>query len=183
MKGRRLGFKPSLRDQQRTNKLNMELYRTGPEQHPDIVKLFADVKPKQTRAKPGADGRKLESEVQLEIIKYLLQHPAVAMVERINSGAVYGESGNFIRFHHLMLPKKWIGRFGRLRVVDLNVMMDDGRRLAIECKREGWLKPTDDREKEQANYLAFVKFCGGIGIFATSTEAVSEALRAAFYSE
>jgi len=142
---------------------------------------ISTAKPKQTRAKPGADGRKLESEVQAEIIKYLLQHPAVAMVERINSGAVYGAEGQFIRFHTIYKPK-YI-QYSPMRVVDLSVTLTDATRMVIECKREGWSKPSDQREQEQANYLAHIRKCGGIGIFATSTDDVRVALLAAGYGE
>lgn len=175
------GFRPSLRDQQRQNKLNMELYRTSPEQHPDIVKLFADVKPKQLRAKPGADGRKLESEVQAEVITWLLTCEHVALVERINSGAVYGTEGQFIRFHTIYKPK-YIN-LPPMRVVDLSVTLTDATRMVIECKREGWSKPSDQREQEQENYLAHIRKCGGIGIFATSVGDVRVALLAAGYGE
>lgn len=142
---------------------------------------IATAKPKQSRAKPGADGRRLEADVQRDIIKYLLQHPDVVMVERINSGAVYGPDSNFIRFHHLMLPKEF--RRIKMRVADLSVTLTGTRRMVIEVKREGWTKPSDEREIEQANYLRYLREHGAIGIFATSTADVRTAMVAAGYSE
>lgn len=176
-------FKPSLQDQRRASLAAQQAMAhdgmsDAAKRH--LAEFAATVKPKQIRAKSGGDGRRLESDIQREIIKFLLQHPMVVMVERINSGAVYGEQGNFIRFHTVMLPKCY-QKFGAVRVVDLNVMLHDGRRMAIECKRDGWSRPTDQREREQGNYLSLIRSRGGIGIFAASVEDVRVALVANGY--
>lgn len=144
---------------------------------------IATAKPKQTRAKPGADGRRLEADVQREIIKYLLTHPAVAMVERINSGAVYGAEGQFIRFHSIHIPRRYYFNSTHVAVSDLSATLIDGKRMAIECKREGWTKPSNHRELLQARYLEHLRNHYAIGIFATSVEDVRVALIAAGYGE
>lgn len=170
-------FKPGLRDQQRTIKSAMEgmarLYGTTlPEG------ALSDVKPKQTREKSQATC-KPESEVQSEIIDFLLTHPAVILVERINAGAVYNANGGYIQFHHIYLPKRFksspIER-AKMRASDLSVMLIDSKRMAIECKREDWVKPCNEREYEQANYLKHISNAGGIGIFANSVEVVRKTL-------
>ena len=131
------------------------------------------VKPKQTRG-PRKPTGKLEADVQRDIIAYLLQHPSVAMVERINSGSVSDSSGNFVRFHILYLPKG--ARGIKMKVPDLHATLAGGHRMVIECKREGWRLGNDAREIEQANYLKYLRDHGCIAIFATCVEDVSAAL-------
>jgi len=177
-----MAFKPSLQDQRRASlQAQQAMAHDGmsdaAKQH--LAEFAATVRPKRTNRPRTESSGKLEGDVQAEIIKWLCRHPRVALIERINSGAVYGEQGNFIRFHHIYMPLPY--RHIKMRVVDLNVMMTNGRRLAIECKREGWRRPSDEREREQENYLVHVRNCGGIGIFATSTEDVRVALVAAGY--
>lgn len=181
---KRPAFALSHADNKRAIQASLKAHETmSGRQTPVEQTSIATARPKQVRKAAGSDGRRLESDVQREIIAYLLKHPAVAMVERINSGAVYGAENQFIRFHHLMIPLWAKLRFGAMRVVDLNVMMGDGRRLAIECKRGDWSKPTGEREREQQQYLRCVSICGGIGIFACSVDDVRVALVAAGYAE
>jgi len=178
----RARFKPTLRQTIRSNTVALEslahqfgVTQQGAEHIAAMREEVSAADAKAAARKPRTPYAGIpEAEIQKAIIRFLLQHPAVAMVERINSGAVYGDAGNFIRFHTLMLPKRY--RHIRMRVVDLNVMLNDGRRMAIECKRDGWKSPMGDREREQAAYLAHVREAGGIGIFATCVEDVAVAL-------
>jgi len=178
-------FRPSLQDTKRAS-LAAQQAMSGPQTseagRANISALAASVKPKIPRIRRERDSTapRLESDVQRDIIKFLLQHPAVAMVERINSGAVYGAENQFIKFHHLMLPHH-DGKRPPMRVVDLSVTLRNAKRMVIECKREGWSKPSDEREREQQNYLRYIAHYGGIGIFATSVEDVSTALVVAGY--
>jgi len=170
-------FRLSLRDQQRAIKSTMEgMARLYGKELPDGA--LSDVKPKQTRTKTVSDV-KPESEVQSEIIDFLLQHPAVILVERINAGAVYNANGGYIQFHHIYLPKRFksspIER-AKMRAADLSVTLIDAKRMVIECKREDWVKPCNEREYEQANYLKHISYAGGIGIFANSVEVVRKTL-------
>ena len=170
-------FRPSLRDQQRQIKTAMEgMARLYGKELPDGA--LSDVKPKQTRTKTVSDV-KPESEVQSEIIDFLLQHPAVILVERINAGAVYNANGGYIQFHHIYLPKRFksspIERV-KMRAADLSVTLIDAKRMVIECKREDWVRPCNEREYEQRNYLDHINAHGGIGIFANSVESVRKAL-------
>ena len=177
MTTRKPAFKPSLRDQQRAIKSAMEgmarLYGTTlPEG------ALSDVKPKQQREKSQATC-KPESEVQSEIIDFLLTHPAVILVERINSGAVYNANGGYIQFHHIYLPKRFksspIDRV-KMRAADLSVTLRDSKRMVIECKREDWVKPCNEREIEQQNYITHICDNGGIGFFAASVDDVRKNL-------
>jgi hypothetical protein len=170
-------FKLGLRDQQRAVKTHMEsLARLHGVTLPEGA--LSDVKDKVTRT-PKPHAGKLEAKVQSEIIDYLLRHPAVALVERINSGAVYNANGAFIRFHHIYTPKQFktlpIER-SKFRAPDLHVTLTDGKRCVIECKAESWQKPCNEREYEQANYIAHIIAHGGIGFFAASVEAVRKNL-------
>lgn len=128
------------------------------------------------------DGPKRESVVQQEIIDWLLACPHVAMIERVNSGAMKTET-HYVRFHYVMIPKRFNppGRLMRVRKADLDVLLTNGRML-IETKPEGWrLSPSDAREQEQAAYLAHCRNHGCIAIFATSVEDVKTAMVAHGY--
>ncbi len=129
--------------------------------------------------KPRAEGApKREAEVQQAIIDWLLDSPHVAMVERINSGAMQDGHGNFVRFNVVMIPARLrpIGSIQRVRRPDLSVLLTDGKRMEIEVKREGWKLGNDIREREQENYLAHIRRFGCIGIFATSVKDVKTAM-------
>lgn len=181
----KLGFKPALKDTLAANAKAMDgmakLYGVNAEGQRHINEMQAEVAARTAKAaarKPrtlyaGAS----EAEVQKAVIQFLLLHPRVAMVERINSGAVYGAENQFIRFHTLMLPARF--KHIRMKVADLSVTLTDSRRMAVECKRGDWVKPSNEREFEQAAYLAHIKSLGGIGIFANSIDAVADALSGA----
>lgn len=120
---------------------------------------------------------KRESEVQKEIIDYLLDSPHVAMVERHNSGAMQTDD-HYVRFNIVMIPPRLrpIGNLQRVRKPDLDVLLTDGKRLIVEVKREGWRLTNDIREREQENYLLHARKFGCIAIFATSVREVRTAL-------
>lgn len=170
-------FRASLRDQQRAVKSAMEgMARLHGVTLPEGA--LSDVKEKQMRT-PTVKTTKSEAEVQSEIIDYLVRHPSVALVERINSGAVYNASGAFIKFHHIYTPKRFKNgsqqRVG-FRAPDLHVTLIDGKRCVIECKAEGWTKPCNEREYEQRNYIEHIVQHGGIGFFANSVDVVRKNL-------
>lgn len=171
-------FRPGLRDQQRAVKAVMQgmerLYGvTLPEG------ALSDVKDKIVRGPRTVKDTKPESEVQSEIIDYLLAHPKVALIERINSGAVHTPNGGFFRFIYIFVPHRFrnsrIEKNG-MRASDLSVMLIGGRRCEIECKAEGWAKPCNEREHEQAAYLGHITAHGGIGFFAASVDDVRKNL-------
>lgn len=118
------------------------------------------------------ENRPLESDIQKDIIKMLLAHPKVGLVERINSGAAMETSADgstrYIKFNRIYAHG--------MRKVDLDCTLMDGRRMVIEVKRPPWKLPKDDREKEQAAYIAAINRLGGFGMFATSVESVLAAL-------
>lgn len=45
---------------------------------------------------------------------------------------------------------------------------------AVEVKKPGWTKPTDDREKEQEQFINNVNRMGGIGFFLTEPEILQQ---------
>ncbi len=132
--------------------------------------------------------RPLEADVIRAVEGLLAVHTRVLWALRMNSGAASYEaaSGKFapVWFH------RWVRAPEKCRMSDfLGATLETPfgaspgmsadyrpRILAVECKRPGWSKPTDQREREQAAFLEIVRRNGGIGIFATSAAEVAEAL-------
>ena len=95
---------------------------------------------------PRALDRK-EAAALVEVLKALRTHPAVAWVERMNSGAVR-IGGRFLRFG-------WPG------CPDVLGQLNDGRLLGVEVKGPaGRLRP------EQAVFLDRVRAAGGVAFMA-----------------
>jgi hypothetical protein len=178
MTTRKPAFKPGLRDQQRAVKSAMEgMARLHGVKLPEGA--LSDVKPKITRGPRMAKDTKPESEVQSEIIDYLVRHPKVALVVRINAGAVFNANDAFIKFHHIFIPhqfKKSKIEKVDLKVSDLTVIMIDGKFCAIEVKEESWVKPCNEREYAQQRYLNHIDAHKGIAFFAASVDDVRKNL-------
>lgn len=161
------GFKPSLPDTIRANNKAMDYYSLmSGKTTPDGA--TREVKEKVTRGPRKKSNKPLESEPQRDIIKFLCHHPSVAIVERINSGAIQSDK-YFVRFH-ILYSRDHKGR--KMRKSDVCGMLTDGRYYAVEVKRPGWTKPKDQREQEQMNYVEYVRHCGGIGLIATCVDDV-----------
>lgn len=106
--------------------------------------------PRSARGKP-------EAAALAEVLATLRNHPAVAWVERQNSGAIR-VGARFVRFG-------WRG------CSDVIGQLKDGRLLACEVKaRRGRLRP------EQAVFLDRVRRFGGVGIVARNANDVIAAL-------
>ena len=123
----------------------------------------------------GASGTPLEADVVRAVGDVLALHPRVLFALRINSGAASYEAatGRYapVWFH------KWVRSPEKFRMSDFFGATIDARLLALECKRPGWTKPTDQREREQAAFLALVRKVGGVGAFITDAEQLHELLR------
>ena len=159
----------TLRDQMLANQKSEAMYAA-----------FRGIEPRALPIPPGPVKRvtqpsliPLERDVQKTIIAGLRLHPDVGLVERVNSGTAVEQNADgskrYIDFHHVY-P---VAGHPRMRPSDLHVTLRGGRRLAIEVKRPGWKKPTDEREREQAAYLNHIQALGGYGIFATCWEDVA----------
>ena len=152
-----------------------------------IEQQRAGIKPVRARAAP----RQLEAPVVAAISQLLAVHPRVIWAARFNSGAASYEaaSGKYapIWFHKfLRAPEKmrmpdFFGlqsvRSALVGTPEKWVSFGNGIPFAIEAKAPGWTKPRDDREREQAAFLAMIRNAGGIGIFATSVDDVAAALK------
>ena len=99
---------------------------------------------------------------------------------RNNSGALKNERGQMIRFGlgntSPTLNARWkssdlIGIFPRLITADM-VGQRIGQFAAIEVKKPGWSKPTDDREIAQQRFIASVIAMGGYAQFAQDVKDV-----------
>jgi hypothetical protein len=144
--------------------------------------LQLDIPEKRTRKDSAVDidavHRKqpvpLEKEVLRSIGELLAVHPAVLFALRMNSGAASYEaaSGKFapVWFH------VWVRSPQRCRMSDFFGATVDHRMLALEVKRPGWTKPTDERERQQAAFLETIRGAGGIGAFVTSSDEVARLL-------
>jgi len=173
----KLGFRKSLRDQRESvDKAMRHMAILAGREVP--AGMLNNVPPKRERAAP----RKLEAPVVAAISELLAVHPRVIWAGRFNSGAA-GEHGH-IWFHKFVrMPEKMRmpDFFGLIECklpehdnfTNLNL---EPLPIAIEAKAPGWTKPRDDREREQAAFLAMIRNAGGIGIFATSVDDVVKAL-------
>jgi hypothetical protein len=132
---------------------------SGKQPEPEI-----DAPSAKPRKPPAPTGIPLEADVQRAIIDYIKVHPNVLMAWRVNSGAAHTESGAPIWFYRLI---KCPGEF--IRLPDIIGLMKDGRMFAIEVKRPGWKRASNQREIEQENFLQAVALNGLAG-FATSIE-------------
>jgi len=88
-----------------------------------------------------------EAAALAEVLKTLKHHPAVAWVERQNTGAAK-VGGRFIRFG-------WRG------CSDVIGQLKDGRLLAVECKA-----PKGKLRAEQDEFLSLVRRFGGVAFVA-----------------
>lgn len=172
---RNFRFKPSISDTKRANLATMELYAhdgmsEAGRQH--LEHMRATTKPKRVRGPRKPSAIPTESETQRAIIAFLCVHPKVALVIRFNSGAVQSDK-YYVEFSHIY-SRGFDGE--KMRLPDIYALLRNGRTLWIEVKREGWTKPTDTREQEQANFLAHVRACNGYGIFATSINDVDRGI-------
>lgn len=116
--------------------------------------LFGDLPPEQPA--PRKNDRP-EAAALLEVLRALRAHPAVAWVERQNSG-VTREGGRFIRYG-------WVG------CADVLGQLKDGRFLAVEVKAPGGrLRP------EQVTFLDRVRGAGGVAFVARNCADVAREL-------
>ena len=181
------GFRPSLREQMRQSLAAQKWLAAGaPDEKKEIAaahlaRMEADqLPPVRQRAAP----RQLEGPVVAAISELLSVHPKILWAARFNRGAMFREvsPGRFVPywFHRVLREPE------KTRMPDFFGIMATGIMrniaapyvlLAVEAKAPGWTKPRDDREREQAAFLAMVRSCDGLGIFATDAEQVAEALR------
>jgi len=176
MATKRLGFKPSLRDQQLKSIAVQEFWLLGcpPEKRAAAQALLdgqkAQVKQKRERAAP----RDLEGPVVAAISELLAVHPKILFAVRQNSGMASYEakSGRYapVHFYRILTHGK------EITVVDFWGILKDGRVFACEAKAPGFREPRTDREFAQANFLALVRNAGGLALFATSVDEVAAVL-------
>lgn len=116
----------------------------------------------------------LEKDVLRAVGQLLAYHPRVAFMLRMNSGMASYNAANGkyapVWFH------LWVKPRDPMRMSDFMGATVDAKIIALECKRPGWKKPTDQREREQLAFLQCVKRAGGIAAFVTSVEEANEAL-------
>lgn len=104
-----------------------------------------------------------------------------ATLLRNNSGACKDDTGRLIRFGLGNDSERVNAAFKSSDLIGVTPVRGVGVFTAVEVKKPGWTKPTNDRERAQAAFLLHVQQRGGIGIFATCPEdyvrAVEEARR------
>ena len=167
---RKLGFKPTLREQRATVNKGLRHYEllSG---RPTPAGLMNEIAPKRERAAPVSR----EGPVVAAISELLAVHPRILWAARFNSGAASYEaaSGKYapVQFHRIVRQPK------PTRMPDFFGVMTCGLPFAVEAKAPGWTKPTDDREREQMAFLNMIAIVGGIALFATDAAQVEEALK------
>lgn len=159
----------------RANAATMALYASASPRNLDIEALqmatIPEIREKVKRERKPSSVP-LESDVQREIIKHLLQRVDVRAVCRINSGTMQ-EKDRFIRMNTVYGKQNGL----YMRMADIQcIHWPSGRLMAIECKRPGWKQPSSKREHEQAAYLECIRESGGIAFFATSVQDVEKGL-------
>ena len=177
--GRRVKFKPSLRQQLTTNSNYLALMAGG--KLPDDLQRSLDASmpaPKRAYEKRAAP-RDLEGPVVAAISSLLAVHPRVLFAVRQNTGMasyeVAGYDGDIGRYAPVHFYRK-LTHGKEITITDFWGILKDGRMFACEAKRPGWSKPSTDTELAQANFLALVRNAGGVSLFATSADDVAEAL-------
>ena len=162
---------------QRRNRAYMDMMvpKEGP-QRERFEAMFpeSDLTPLPVKRGPRVDTGPLEADVVRAVGELLARHPRVSYALRINSGMASYEakSGRYapVYFH------KWVRSPTKCRMPDFFGATTDGRTIALECKRPGWTKPTDDREREQAAFLNLIFRMGGIADFITDAAQVNALL-------
>lgn len=117
----------------------------------------------------GSSESRVQSQLRLEAPKHGWS------LWRNNSGAYQDDTGRVIRYGVANDSKQLNAVF---KSSDLLGIGPNGRFVAVEVKKPGWTKPSNDRERAQANFLGVVNKMGGIGMFATSVEQYVTAMRA-----
>lgn len=107
-----------------------------------------------------------EADALKAIAQYMATRGDVVFCVRQNSGMAQSANGAPVYFYRWV--KQWA--VGDMRIPDIWGMDAHGKMFAIEVKRPGWRKPTDQREIEQQNFLTAVQEYGGRAGFATTVE-------------
>jgi len=177
--------RPSLKQTIRSGASTMSLYASAAPKElsadalamATIPTVTSHVNPLKDR-KPKTAGIPYEAQTQAEIITYLQSRPDVGCIIRFNSGTMR-EGDRYIRMNTIYL-KAWCEQLQEniyARLPDLQAMhKPSGRLIAIEVKRQGWKRPSDVREHQQALYLDHVRRCGGIAGFCRSVADVIKLL-------
>lgn len=162
--------KKSLRETLADNQKAMRYYAAmsgKPSHEPALV-----MPPKKERVtrEPSDD---TEAPVLRAVGELLAKHHTVLFAIRQNSGMRYSEYTNAAgeKKESYTWFYKWARRRSKnMRITDYWGLLTDGRMFAIECKRPSWTKPTDDREREQLEFILTVRYAGGLAGFARSAD-------------
>lgn len=170
---RRFGFKPSIKQRRRLVRAAVS-FGVQPDKQARFEADFPAIAPSKPRAAAGSDGRPLEADVLRAVGDLLAVHPRVSYALRVNSGAASYEakSGKWAPVHFHI----WVRSPEPCRMPDFFGALTNGRTIAFECKRPGFLEPRDERERQQLAFLKVIRALGGIGGFITDARQVEELL-------
>ena len=163
-----LGFKPTLRQQK--EQVNTALrWMATMSGKPIPEGVLNTIAPKRERAAPV----QREAPVVAAIAELLAVHPKVLFAVRQNSGMASYEakSGRYapVFFYRIITSQP-------VTIPDFWGILRDGRMFACEAKAPGWKHPSGDREMRQAAFLAMVRNCGGVALFAWEASMVADAM-------
>lgn len=171
---RKLRFKMSLRDTQIKSVAAQRFMALGaPDEKKDSAMAFVEhqaaaIPPKRKYTKHAIE--ETEAPVLDAVGDLLWKHPRVLFAVRQNSG-----SAGYVQFFRIIRQQEGV----KLKMPDYwGFLTTNGAPIpfAIECKKPGWSKPSNDREESQAAFLGMIRGLGGLGIFATSAAQVAAAL-------
>ena len=174
---RKFGFKPPQGVTERKHRAWMDfMVPAAGEQRERFEERFPEsaLTPLPIKRGPRVDHPDLEKHVIAAVGQLLAVHPRVLFAVRINSGAA-----SYVNAAGKTVPvwfNRWLRSPEKMRLVDFLGATTDSRLFAFEAKRPSWTKPTDQREREQAAFLALVCKVGGIGEFITDAEQVNAIL-------
>lgn len=118
---------------------------------------FYGGQPMQAPTGPRQPSARPEAGVLRAVLTALRWHPAVAWVERVNSGVVEADG-------------RWI-RYGWVGAADVIGQLADGRFLAVECKA-----PAGRVSEAQQAFLNRVNAAGGVAFVARGADDVAAGL-------
>lgn len=94
------------------------------------------------------------------------------MLWRNNSGAVESADGRHVRYGLANDSQRLNEHLKSSDLIGITPITWQGRKFglftAIECKRPGWKKPENARDRAQAAFLTLVTSLGGVAKFCTS---------------
>lgn len=106
---------------------------------------------------------------------YLWRNNSGAMIDNNGRAVRYGLGNDSHKINKHMKSSDLIG-ITPVLITEKHIGQTLGVFTSVEVKREGWVKPTNERDRAQEQWLRIIVGAGGIGFFATDPTHVVEAI-------